>query len=187
MLWCTIADIAVITDTWLSSSVPHQAVDITGYTAHHRVYSSSPGIQLITGYTAHHRVYSSSPGIQLITRYTAHHRPQNNRKGRGVSVYRHHACATPSRSHCPGRTGMHVAACETSISASGCLNYSARGCLQPSKGSLHTIMNVKARHPHCGVVVCGDFNKAELIIITDISAGATVLPPTGKSDHSSVL
>ena len=63
VLRCTIADVAVITETWLSSGVPHQAVDIPA----------------------------------------------------GLECMWH--------------------ACEISISASGCLSYSARGCLQPSKGS----------------------------------------------------
>ena len=30
-------DIAVITETWLTAAVPHQAADIAGYCAHHRM------------------------------------------------------------------------------------------------------------------------------------------------------
>ena len=77
----------------------------------------------------------------------------------------------------------------------------------------HTISCIKAKHPHCAVAICGDFNRADIrpilskglkqvvraptrgegvldLIITNISSwyrSAELLPPIGKSDHSSVL
>ena len=73
--------------------------------------------------------------------------------------------------------------------------------------------SVKIKHPDCRVVICGDFNKANIkplsnkgvkqvvraptrgsnvldLIITDMSRiykQANIIPPIGKSDHSTVL
>ena len=77
----------------------------------------------------------------------------------------------------------------------------------------HTVTGVKIKHPGCRVVICGDFNKANIkplsnkgvkqvvraptrgsnvldLIITDMSKiykQANIIPPIGKSDHSTVL
>ena len=77
----------------------------------------------------------------------------------------------------------------------------------------HTITHVKNKHLHCGIIVCGDFNKADILllrsrnlkqivdvttrgnsvldlIISDLSTfykPAEILSPIGKSDHSCVL
>ena len=77
----------------------------------------------------------------------------------------------------------------------------------------HTVASVKTRFPHCGVMICGDFNRAKItslcskgmkqvvqsptrgqavldLIITDVFKfykNTAMLPPIGKSDHNSIL
>lgn len=179
-------DIAIITESWLSSTGAQQSAGITGYTDYHKARppdKKGGGVAVYTKDTLPSQPLDIKvpDGLECLwLRLTPAYLPREISSLVIAAVYH------PPKAPNERQLMDHIA---------------------------HTVSSIKEKHPHCGIAICGDFNRAKItslcskgmkqivrvptrgqavldLIITDIAKyykAAVTLPPIGKSDHNTVL